>query len=297
MLGRLLVAWSLVAWVGVAQAAPVDSLVSRTAIDLSLTLSQNAYSDNWVGGDAGNLSWISLGNITRQDYFDSAWHWRNTLNLGYGQTHSQDPETNRWLKPRKSTDKIDFESLLRYLRFAALPPYASVRAISQFEDASTPDHKLHLNPIQLTEAAGLSRQVYKKGDDELLTRAGLGLRQLIQRSFSDSTFENTSTATSTDGGVEWVTDASYKIPGSSIGYKGKLTTFKALYYSKSKDLKGLPNEDYWKAIDVNWENTFSAQVSKYIVVSLNLQWLYDKEVDLGGRFKQTLSVGLAWKNL
>jgi len=298
MLRRLLVTCCLLAWSGVAHAGDVDSLASRTAIDLSLTLSQNSYSNNWVGGDAGNLAWIALGSVTRQDYLGPAWHWRNTLNLGYGQTHSQDPDTKRWQRPRKSTDKIDFESLMRYLRFAAFPPYASVRAISQFEDATFVNHKLYVNPIQLTEAAGLSRQLYKAGDDELLTRAGFGLRQLIQRSFDDTTnFDKTSTATSTDGGVEWVTDASYKIPGSSIGYKGKLTTFKALYYSKSKDLRGKPNANYWKAIDVNWENTFSAQVSKYIVVSLNLQWLYDKDIDLGGRFKQTLSIGLAWKNL
>lgn len=274
-----------------------DSLASKTSIDASLTLSQSTYSDNWTGGDAGNLAWIAIFNGSRQIYHQQTWHWRNTLNLAYGQTHSQDPETNDWKKPTKSTDKVDFESLLRYLKWVSLPPYASFRAQSQFEDATIPSHKLYLNPIQLTEAVGLSRQIYKQGDDEVLTRSGFALRQLIQRMYTDDTYTKKTTKTSTDGGIEWVTDISYKIPGSSIVYKSRLGAFKALYYSRSDELKGLENEDYWKAVDVNWENTFSAQVSKYVGVALYLQWLYDKEVDLAGRFKQTLSIGFSWKNL
>lgn len=290
-------AFILLAGVPIAAAQDADSLASRTTIDASLTLSQSTYSDNWTGGDAGNFAWIAIVNAGRQIYHQQTWHWRNTLNLSYGQTHAQDPETNTWRKPTKSTDKIDFESLLRYLRWSALPPYVSVRALSQFEDASVADHKLYLNPILITEAAGLSRQVYKQGDDEVLTRAGLALRELIQRRWTDDTYSKKETETSTDGGFEWVTDVAYKIPGSSIVYRSRLSTFKALFYSKSDELKGLENEDYWKAVDVNWENTFSAQVSKYIGVALYLQWLYDKEVDLAGRFKQTLAVGFSWKNL
>jgi hypothetical protein len=278
----------------ICHAETTDSLVSKTTIDASVTLSQSTYSDNWSGGDAGNLAWIAILNVGRQIYHEETWHWRNTLNLAYGQTHSQDPETKEWRKPTKSTDKVDFESLLRYIKWTTLPPYASFRLQSQFEDATIPNQKLYLTPILLTEAAGLSRQIYKKDDDEILTRSGLAFRQLIQRMYVDGT---KTTETSTDGGIEWVTDIAYKIPGSSIVYKSRLGAFKALYYSKSDEVKGLENEDYWKAVDVNWENTFSAQVSKYIGVALYLQWLYDKDIDLAGQFKQTLSLGFSWKNL
>lgn len=293
---RILSSTALVVLAGfsICQAETTDSLVSKTSIDASLTLSQSTYSDNWSGGDAGNLAWIGILNVGRQIYHEETWHWRNTLNLAYGQTHSQDPETKDWRKPTKSTDKIDFESLLRYTKWTTLPPYVSFRAQSQFENASDPNRKLYLTPILLTEAAGLSRQIYKKDADEILTRSGFALRQLIERKYVD---DIKTTETSTDGGLEWVTDITYKIPGSSIGYKSRLGAFKALFYSKSDELKGLENEDYWKAVDVNWENTFSAQVSKYIGVALYLQWLYDKEIDLAGQFKQTLSIGFSWKNL
>ncbi len=281
----------------VSQAEEVDSLVSKTTVDASLTLSQSTYSDNWTGGDAGNLAWIAILNAGRQIYHQETWHWRNIINLAYGQTHAQDPESNIWRKPTKSTDRVDFESLLRYLKWTSLPPYGSFRLQSQFEDATIPHHKLFFNPLQLTEAVGLSRQLYKQGEDEILTRSGFALRQLFQRKYTDETYSSTTFETSTDGGLEWVTDVAYTIPGSSIVYKSRLGAFKALYYSKSDELKGLERADYWKAIDVNWENAFSAQVSKYVGVALYLQWLYDKEIDLVGRFKQTLSVGFSWKNL
>ena len=36
-------------------------------------------------------------------------------------------------------------------------------------------------------------------------------------------------------------------------------------------------------------------VTKYLMVNLYTKFLYDKEVDLGGRFKQTLSLGVTYK--
>jgi len=271
-----------------------DSLTWKPTVDLTLTLAQNAYSDNWAGGDAGSVTWVANGNLGLERQFPTSWNWRNALRLAYGQTHSQDAETKDWRKPFKSTDLVDFESLLRYLNWKTLPPYAALRLITQFEDASVSAHKLYFNPIDLTESFGVTRLVYKQEDDEILTRAGVGLRQKIARGYAED-FTRKKTETTNDGGLEWVTDGKYKIPQSHVVWKTKLTAFKAFFYSKAKELKTAPNADYWKAVDVNWENTLSAQVAKYLVVSLYLQWLYDKEVDLGGRFKETITIGFAWK--
>ncbi|MEW5701850.1 MAG: DUF3078 domain-containing protein [Candidatus Zixiibacteriota bacterium] len=271
-----------------------DSLAWKPTVDMTLTLAQNAYSDNWAGGDAGSLTWVAGANLGLERQFPTSWNWRNALHLAYGQTHSQDAETKDWRKPFKSTDLIDFESLLRYLNWKALPPYAALRLISQLEDATNPNHKLYLNPIDLTESFGVTRLVYKQSDDEILTRVGAGLRQRIMRAYSSES-DKTTTTTTKDGGMEWVTDGKYKIPHSSVLWKTKLTAFKALFNSRADELKGRPEEDYWKSIDVNWENTLSAQVAKYLVVSLYVQWLYDKEVARGGRFKETITLGFAWK--
>jgi hypothetical protein len=274
-----------------------DSLGWKPSVDFIMNLTQNSYSDNWEGGDAGSVTWVASANLGLERQFPSSWNWRSALRLAFGQTHSQDADSKKWKKPFKSTDLVDFESLIRYLNWRTLPPYAAVRAITQFEDASNIDHKFYFNPVDLTESVGLTRLLYREGDNEFLTRAGVGLRQRIKRSYTSSPSPATTTITSNDGGFEWVTDSKYKIPKTSIVWKTKLTTFKALFNSRSKDLKGTPEQDYWKAIDVNWENIFSAQVAKYVAVSLYLQWLYDKEIARGGRFKETIALGLTWKML
>lgn len=275
-------------------AAAQDSLGWQPAVDLMFTLTQNVYSDNWSGGDLGSVTWAGTGNFGLQRQFAAPWHWRNQLKLAYGQTHNQDGETKDWFHPFKSSDLIDFESLLRWQKWTAAQPYVALRVITQFEDARIETAKLHLNPLNLTESVGAARQLYQHEDDEFLARLGFGLRQLINREFVNG-YSQTRTVTTNDGGLEFVLDGKYKIPSSSINWTTKLTTFKALFNSKSDEFKGESNEDYWQAIDLNWENTFSAQLSKYLAVSLYVQWLYDKEIDLGGRFKETMSLNLTWK--
>ena len=60
-------------------------------------------------------------------------------------------------------------------------------------------------------------------------------------------------------------------------------------------MKGTSEEVYWKEVDVNWENNVSVSVARYVTVSLYIQLLYDKEIAKKGRFKETLSLGLAYK--
>ncbi len=279
----------------ISPALAADSLNWQPAADVMFTLTQNTYSDNWSGGDIGSATWVGLANLGLDKQFAAPWQWRNTLKLSYGQTHNQDGDTKDWKKPFKSTDLIDFESLLRYQIWSpVVEPYVAFRLITQFEDATYDNYTLHLNPLDLTESFGISRTLHKKGENEFMGRAGFGYRQRIMR-MPDSTFTRTETKTSNDGGFELVVNGKYHIPASQIVWTTKLTTFKALFYSKADDFKGQPEEDYWKAVDINWENTFTAQVAKYLAVSLYIQWLYDKEIDKGGRFKETLSLNFTWK--
>jgi len=275
-----------------------DSLGWQPSVDVIFTLTQNAYSDNWAGGDAGSVTWVGKANLELQRRFEAPWDWRNMLKLAYGQTHNQDKESKDWKRPLKSTDLIDFESLLRYMKWEmAIQPYAAFRLITQFEDASIENYTQNFNPIDLTESVGAAKTLYKKDDDEFIGRFGFGLRQRIMRMPNTQDSSKTDTESTNEGGLEFVLDGKYKIPNSSIQWTTKLTTFKAFFYSKSDELKGLENEDYWKAVDVNWENDFSAQVAKFLAVSLYVQWLYDKEIDKGGRFKQTLALNFTWKLL
>jgi hypothetical protein len=264
-------------------------------LDLNLTLTQNSYSDSWAGGEAGSVNWMANSNFKAAKQLCSKFNWSNTLKLAFGQTLQQDQETKNWRKPFKSTDLIDGESLGRFTLNAVVDPYLAFRAITQFMDASVPEVKRYLNPLTLTESAGVSRLFYKSEETELLSRLGFGLRQVIKKEIVDTLNQKTETQSTNDGGFESVTDFKTSLNGGKITYSTKLTLFKAICYSESDELKGKPEEDYWKAVDVNWENIFTASITKYLTVNLYVQFLYDKEIDLRGRLKETLALGFTYK--
>lgn len=267
----------------------------KKSLDTDFTLTQNSYSDSWTGGEAGNISWVWNANGVFENQLSPKFNFKNTTKLSFGQTHIQDKDTKEWAKPEKSTDLIDIENLGRFTMGWVVDPYAAFRIESQFVDASDTiaDKKLYINPLRFTESVGASRQFYKTEKSEVLSRLGFAIRQNITKYVLDSD-GNTDSETTNDGGLESVTDLSMTL-SDQLKYTSKLTLYRAFFYSESDSLKGLPNEDYWKAVDVNWENKVSASVAKYVTVSLYMQLLYDKEIDLRGRFKETLALGLTYK--
>ena len=265
--------------------------------DANLTLNQNAYSDNWVGGEAGSISWAFNSNWLAERQLSPKIHSKSTLKLLFGQTHAQDVETKDWAKPVKSTDLIDFESVMRFTFGWIVDPYAGARIETQFLDQSDSQLDRYVNPVKFTESVGIAKVIIKEEKREWNARLGGGVRQYLNRDVLNVDTDERETLTSYDGGL--VFDSEFKTPLASdkITLQSKLTVFKALVYSEKDELAGLPNEDYWKAPDVNWENIFTAGITEHLMVNLYVQLLYDKEIDLAGRFKQTLALGLTYKLL
>jgi hypothetical protein len=272
-----------------------DTGAWKKSLDTDFTLTQNAYSDSWKGGEAGNISWVWNANGIFEKQMSPKFNFKNMSKLSFGQTHIQDKDTKEWAKPQKSTDLIDIENLGRFTMGWVVDPYVAFRIETQFLDASDTlaDKKLYINPLKLTESAGASRKFYTTEETELLSRLGFAVRQIITKKVTD-TDGNTSSETSNDGGFESVTDLKMVL-SETLKFTSKLSLYKAIYYSKSDELKDSVNADYWKQVDVNWENQISASIVKYVTVSLYMQLLYDKEIDLKGRFKQTLALGLTYK--
>ena len=276
-----------------AQAAD-DSVVTgwQKSLVLDITTTQTAYSDSWVGGEAGSFNWVANMNGAAQKQMEEWFNFRSTLRLSFGQTMTQstDTEGNKdWSKPKKSTDLIDWENLGRFTLHSFVDPYVAFRLETQFQDASVEAKKRYFSPLRLTESAGIAKLLYEKDKDQIVTRLGLAMRQTISSDIIDAEY-NTESHTATDGGLESVTDANLSFHGN-LKLTSKLTLFKALYFSDKDDFKGLPEEDYWKAVDVNWENTVTAQITKIIAVNFYTQLLYDKQVSKKGRFKETLGIG------
>ncbi|MFQ6007796.1 MAG: DUF3078 domain-containing protein [Candidatus Zixiibacteriota bacterium] len=268
----------------------------KKSLIVDITTTQTTYSDSWVGGEAGSFNWVGNLNGFVEKKIASWMELKSTLKLSFGQTLTQDAENKRWSKPSKSTDLIDWENVGRFTIDWFVDPYAAFRAETQFFDGSVREKRRYFSPLKLTESAGFTRKFYEKDKDFITSRLGLGIRQTIKSVIIDSVKFTTEDSTLVDGGFESVTDVSITF-NEKLSYTGKLTLYKAIYFSKQNEVKGTYYEDDWKAIDVNWENIISASPSKIVTVNLYTQLLYDKEVSRRGRFKETLAIGFVFKML
>ena len=286
-----LLIFSLILTVSHAQAEPW-----QVSLDASLLANQNFYSDNWTGGETGSIAWTINSNLVARKVLSPKLKNKSTLKLAYGQTHSQDPDSNNWEKPRKSTDLIDLETLFRFTLGLAFDPYVAGRFESQFFDLSDTVKTRYINPMKFTESLGGTRSFVEEDNREWSIRFGFAFRQQINRDvlvLIDTLTYKRETDSWYDGGFELVNDFTTTMAADKITYTSKLILFKAIMNSKADELEP-PEDEYWKTIDVNWENIFTANITKYLMVNFYMQFIYDKEEDLIGRFKQTLSLGLTY---
>ncbi|MFH1501907.1 MAG: hypothetical protein ABIG03_02545 [Candidatus Eisenbacteria bacterium] len=265
--------------------------------EFNVTLTQNAYSDNWAGSELGSVSWASAWNTLAENQLSPRFHSSTSLKLAFGQTHSQDPDTRVWRRPVKSTDLVDLDSVLRLTYGWVVDPFAGFRVESQFLDESDPTNKRWLDPAVFTESFGVARVFLKDEQRELSTRVGGAVRQHIDRDVPTGEDDKRETSITTDGGVELVSLYRTPLAEDRLTFSSELTAFKALYYSEEDALAGTDAADDWKAVDVNWENTLTANVTNYLMVNLYVQLLYDKQVDDGVRLKETLSMGFTFQLL
>lgn len=265
----------------------------KKSLVFDLTATQASYSDAWDGGEVGTFSWQTnlIGSAERQ--VSAKFNYLTNLKMSFGQTHSQQDDGN-WLRPKKTTDLIDWENVGSFTMNGYVDPYVAFRLESRFYDGRVPAKKLLFSPLKLTESAGMTRHFHKEGDDFITSRFGLALRQIFKSNIADTTLLTTVDSTFNDGGFESVTDVSMGV-SERIRWTSKLTLYKAFFFDKSDQTDGTPTEGYWKAIDVDWENIFAVQVSRIITVNFYTQVLYDKQVIDKGRWKQTLALGLTYK--
>ncbi|MBU8933827.1 MAG: DUF3078 domain-containing protein [candidate division Zixibacteria bacterium] len=270
----------------------------QNSLIIDFTTTQTSYSDSWTGGEAGSVNWAANLNGTAQRQFSPKFDFKSSLKLSFGQTLTQniDAEGKPWKKPQKSTDLIDWENVGRFTLGWFVDPYVAFRIESQFFDGSVENHKRWLSPLKLTESVGLAHMFYKKDKDFITSRLGLAVREIFTKQFIDLVDYETETISTTDGGLESVTDAELTF-GDNLKYTGKLTLYKAVTYSKKDEVKGLPEEDDWKAVDVSLENIVSASITKIITVNLYTQFLWDKQVEKKGRWKETLAIGFVFRML
>jgi hypothetical protein len=259
-----------------------------------LTTALNSYSDSWEGGEAGSFTWGSqfLGTAERQ--LSPKLNTKTTLNLQFGQTKIQNKTSKEWDAPEKSSDLIDAAELLRLTLGAWVDPFVSVRAISQFLDGSDPLMVRYVNPIDLTEAAGVSRTLKKNDNIDWSTRIGAAARQYIDRQKLDALSYTRSTDMTNDGGVEFNMDLKAMNAAKWATLISSLKIYEALISSKADEFKAEGRENVWRHPHVKWENTLTLTFAKYLMLGLTAYAYYDKDINTSVRLKETFSAGLTY---
>jgi hypothetical protein len=262
-------------------------------VDANVTVTQNAYSDSWIGDEKGSLSWASKLDFVAERQFVSWFNHRNTLKLAFGQTKIQN-DNKSWDKFLKSSDLIDFETLQKFTLDKWVDPFIAGRLISQFVDDRNPETKHYGNPMDIFESFGVARSLVTENAVKWDARFGGSIQQSVDRYFYDSLKNKRDLNVINNAGLEFVTEMKAGLRNGLLDYKGLLTVFEALISStkEDEDFEGTP---YWRYPDVNWENNLSVNLSKYVMVNLTLQLLYDREKSDKARIKEVVAVGLMYK--
>jgi len=263
--------------------------------DISLSLAQSYYNSDWAGTELSNINWIANANASAEKQLSSIMNDKTTLKLAFGQTHTEKTNAagdNYWEKPQKTTDNIDLESLLRFTLQAYADPFVSGRLESQFLDLSDAAKTRMINPIKLTEAAGIVRTFFKSDYRSLDSRLGAAFRQNINRDVNTAVppAVERKTMTTNDGGLEFITEYSQKFMPQDITYKSKLQVYQALFNSKSKTL----NDD-WKSPDIKWENSLSTKLWQVVTLSLLFDMIYEREQVKALQYKEILALGVSYQ--
>ena len=263
-------------------------------VDANVTLTQNSYTESWIGSEKGAISWASKLNFVAERQFTTIFNHRNTLKLQFGQTKAQD-EQRSWGDFLKSTDLIDFESLQRLTLSGWVEPFIAVRLISQFVDGTDSTQNHYVNPLSIFESFGIARPLVTRDAAKWNARFGGAVNQLIARYTRDATHDDYYTKTINSAGLELVTELKAKAEEGLLDFSSLLTIYEALVSSEAEKTDGTSRENYWRYPDINWENILSVNLTKYIMINLTAQLLYDRELHANARIKEVLALGLTYK--
>jgi hypothetical protein len=260
----------------------------------NVTTAINSYTNNWTGGEAGSFTWGSQFSGVAERQLSLKLNTKTTLKLQFGQTAVQEKTSKRWLAPEKSTDLIDGEELLRVTLNAWVDPFISVRVISEFLDASDSLLVRYINPMDVTEAIGVSKTLKKNETIDWSTRIGAAARQVVDRKRLNVATGVRKTDITKDGGIEINIDLKTANSGKWMTLLSSLRLYEALISSKSDEFKGTDKKDDWRYPHMKWDNTLTLSISKYLMINVTAYALFDRDINPDIRLKETFSAGLTY---
>ena len=251
-----------------------------------LQFMQNFVSDNWYKGGESNYSMV--GALTLEANYDNRnkWKWDNKLEMKLGFMHTRTDSVHKFKSNEdliRLTSKVGLEAAKNWYYTLQLLAYTQFTRGLKANDLNI--YSDFMSPFNLNLGVGMDYKVATK-DKRLtgtvnLSPLAVNYRYVDRLDLSTSYGLDEGKHSLVDFGSQVTPDVTWKI-NDVVSWKSRLYAFTS-----------------YKRAEVEWENTFTLRVSKYISANLFLFPRFDdsgkKDDDLGYlQFKEYSSIGFTY---
>ncbi len=251
-----------------------------------LQFMQNFVSDNWYKGGESNYSMV--GALTLEANYDNRnkWKWDNKLEMKLGFMHTRSDSVHKFKSNEdliRYTSKVGLEAAKNWYYTLQLLAYTQFTRGLKANDLNT--YSDFMSPFNLNLGLGMDYKVATK-DKRLtgtvnLSPLAVNYRYVDRLDLATSYGLDEGNHSLVDFGSQVTADVTWKI-NDVVSWKSRLYAFTS-----------------YKRAEIEWENTFTLRVSKYISANLFLFPRFDdsgvKDDDLGYlQFKEYSSIGFTY---
>ena len=251
-----------------------------------LQFMQNFVSDNWYKGGESNYSMV--GALTLEANYDNRnkWKWDNKLEMKLGFMHTRSDSVHKFKSNEdliRYTSKVGLEAAKNWYYTLQLLAYTQFTRGLKANDLKT--YSDFMSPFNLNLGLGMDYKVASKNKRLTgtvnLSPLAVNYRYVDRLDLSTSYGLDEGKHSLVDFGSQVTADVTWKI-NDVVSWKSRLYAFTS-----------------YKRAEIEWENTFTLRVSKYISANLFLFPRFDdsgkKDDDLGYlQFKEYSSIGFSY---
>ena len=251
-----------------------------------LQFMQNFVSDNWYKGGESNYSMV--GALTLEANYDNRnkWKWDNKLEMKLGFMHTRTDSVHKFKSNEdliRYTSKVGLEAAKNWYYTLQLLAYTQFTRGLKANDLNT--YSDFMSPFNLNLGLGMDYKVASKNKRLTgtvnLSPLAVNYRYVDRLDLSTSYGLDEGKHSLVDFGSQVTADVTWKI-NDVVSWKSRLYAFTS-----------------YKRAEIEWENTFTLRVSKYISANLFLFPRFDdsgkKDDDLGYlQFKEYSSIGFSY---
>ena len=273
------------------EADPVEVVVEKPKFwtrkgDGFLQFMQNYVSSNWYKGGESNYS--AVGSLTLEANYDnkSKWKWDNKLEMKLGFQTSRTDTVHKFKANEdlfRYTGKVGLQAANKW--YYTLQVLAYTQFARGFKSNNRKTFSAFMSPFHLNLGLGMDYKVSTK-DKRLtgtvnLSPLAVNYRYVDRLDLATSYGLDEGKHSLVDFGSQVTADVTWKI-NDVVSWKSRLYAFTS-----------------YKRAEIEWENTFTLRVSKYISANLFLFPRFDdsgvKDDDLGYlQFKEYSSIGFTY---